>query len=105
MPKHMPDLGRIPDPLRKLDWELVPQEPELTDKLLDVVENGSVLLMAVPVCIRNGRKCQLALADDWQYDFAVVTVNCDEYYFRLFVEDEYWGWEFSDADWYCLIRK
>lgn len=100
MPKHMPDMGKIPDPLRKLDWELVPQ-----DGLPDCLEDGTKLLMAVPVSIRNNIKCQLSTADDWHYEFAVVTVSCDEHYFRLFVEDEYWGWEFSDADWYLVIRK
>lgn len=74
-------INELPQALRALPWQ------RATPK--DVWEDGSVLLAAVPVVGPHGKT--------W-WEFAVVTIVCDDDYFRLEVEGEEWGWNYSAID-------
>ena len=56
-----------------------------------------MILAAVAVCHDGDR-------NGWRYEFAVVQVRCDEHYFNLEVEGEYWGWEIDDIDFFVPIH-
>ena len=80
MSDHVPDIERIPRPLRCCTWEKV--DPEA------IYHNGDLIMAAVPVVDRG----------DWHYEVFVLTVSCDENYFEVTLDGESWGWELSDAD-------
>lgn len=74
-------INELPQALRLLPWQMA------TPK--DVWYDGSVLLAAVTVVGPHGKT--------W-CEFAVVTVVCDDDHFRLEVEGEEWGWNYSAID-------
>jgi len=80
MSDHVPDIERIPKPLRCCEWERC--DPEAKHY------NGDQIIAAVPVVGRS----------DWHYELAVLTVRCDENYFEVPFDGESWGWELSEAD-------
>jgi hypothetical protein len=70
----------------------------------DEFENGDHLLVAVPILsgIRKPScvKAKTYQSDNWRYEIEVVTICCDEHFFRIETNDgETWGWEFDDIDW------
>lgn len=84
------DPSKIPESLADLNWK-VPSEDA-------VYEDGDEYLVAVGVCDRTD------YATTWHYEFAVVTIKCDENYFRLECDDETWCWELEDIDAMVRIR-
>lgn len=92
MSYHEPDLSKIPAPLRGLFWQPMLPTLEWTD--------GSELLVAVPVCGN-----ELITGEYWIYELAVVTIQCDEGYFKTICDRKTWECELTDADFYVLIRK
>ena len=87
---HELDLTRIPKPLQSLDWQpMIEKTWYSTDELL----------VAVPI------KDQRPNPEyPWTYEFAVVTIDCDEDFFSVKCDDEIWCWGLSDCDYYVLIR-
>jgi len=55
-------------------------------------EDGDLILCAVPL-MPSG------------FDYCVLSVKCDEGYFRLDLDGEPWGWEWSDVAWWMPCPK
>jgi len=89
---HQPDITKIPESLRALDWKPMPSYPD------NEWWDGQVLLVSLPICDDKDRR-------KWWYEFHVVTIECDEDYFKVKLDGEPWGWELDDADYYVVIRK
>lgn len=89
--KHRPERSKIPPSLQSLAWV------ERSDD--DVYLDGSVLLAAVPVYKDSSQPDA-----GWYYAFDVVHIACDVDYFAVECNDEPWGWNMSDVDWYVVIR-
>lgn len=72
---------------------------EVTDELRDSFEfqHNSVWLMAVPVHDRRNLK-------SWAYELSVITIDCDGP-LRLWCNDSYWGWDWSDVAYMAPLRK
>lgn len=83
---HVPDGAKISAALQSLDWRPIDPQDERW-------ENGTVLLVAVPI----------GTTDGWYYVYSVVTIRCDEDFFAVTCEDEPWGWYLSECDWYVVI--
>lgn len=80
-------LASVPNALKGLAW----QQPIRDDLWYD----GTTILAGV------------RFIDKWQkthWDFAVVTVRCDEDFFQLEVEGEEWGWHYDDVELLCVIE-
>lgn len=74
-------IDELPQSLRSLPWKIpTPQ---------DVWDDGSVLLVAIPIVGLYGKT--------W-WELAVATVVCDDDYFRLEVDGEEWGWNYAAID-------
>lgn len=80
--QHRPDRCKLPI-LAK--WKPLPEGM--------VWEDGTQILVAVPIV---GNK-------DWYYEYSVLTIKCDEYYFELECDDGPWGWEWTDIDFYVQL--
>lgn len=90
---HEPDLDKIPDSIRCLEWKTFDGRERFFD--------GQVILAAVPVC--NNYREPLG---GWHYQFCVVTIRCDEDYWSLENEDgDVWGWDETDIDFYATITE
>lgn len=88
MSNHTPDESRLPKCVT--GWKPT-NDPNPT------LENGSVLLVALPV--ENSYP-----KGSWRYDYVVVTVACDEDYFSLLnAEGDNWYYEILDADFYAVL--
>lgn len=85
--KHVPDLKKLPKGLQQLDWKTI-EEGQLW-------EDGSQILVAVPVC---GVK-----KDEWYYELSILAIHCDSEYFAVTCQDEAWGWDLSDVDFYVEL--
>ena len=97
-----PNLDMLPKSLRCLDWQPMGPEEQFYD--------GDSLLVAVAVCWpkgRVGRSCVKQITQnnkDWYYELSVITVSCDEHYFAVVCNDEPWGWELSDVEFFVRIK-
>lgn len=60
-------------------------------------ENGDVILAAVPVYGPQR-------LSEWCYEYSVVTIRCDEHYFRLEAEGELWEWELDSVDFWVPLN-
>ena len=80
------DIGRIPSPIRELSWKQMRSNIEWYD--------GQELLVAVPVNSCTG----------WRYELSLVICHCDDEDCWVTCEDEVWGWELSDVEWFVTIR-
>jgi len=89
---HTPDATKIPDALRTLDWKSMDHERLWGD--------GEQLIVAVPVCHSSDEPER-----GWRYEFDVVTIECDEDFFKVKCADEPWDWDLNDADYYVEIRR
>ena len=79
---------KMPKSLISADWRRMDVDREW--------EDGTVLLVAVPVYRRGESK--------WHYEFAVVTIHCDEGNFGVYLDDDSpWGWDLSDVDVYVEV--
>lgn len=87
---HEPDITKIPESLRTLDWKLMDPSKTWWD--------GQLLLVALPICDNKD-------TSKWWYEFHVVTISCDEDFFKVELAGDPWGWELNDADYYVTIRK
>ncbi len=87
---HEPDITKIPESLRALDWK--PMAPST------MWWDGQLLLVALPICDNKD-------TSKWWYEFHVVTIECDEDYFAVKLAGEPWNWELNDADYYVVIKK
>ena len=87
---HSPDLSRIPETLRALNWSEMDESIDWYD--------GQTILAAVPVQTTNDREIAR-----WSYEFSVLTISYDEDRLSAEVDGELWGWELSDADFYVRI--
>ncbi len=86
---HVPDECRLPKCVT--GWKRFDKS--------DVFEDGSQLLVAVPINDRHSTKRK------WYYEYSVVVVKCDEDFFDLECNDESWGWSIFDVDFYVLLRR
>lgn len=59
-------------------------------------EDGTQFLAAVPVESRFQK-------GKWSYEYSVVTVSCDEGYFRLLCYGETWEWSLDDVDFFIVL--
>lgn len=82
---HIPD--NMPEPLRSLDWKEMTNNCEWYD--------GTQLLVAVPVMYYNSTK--------WVYEFSIISLRCDEHLFEISCNDDGWGWELEDIDYFVEI--
>lgn len=57
--------------------------------------DGDQLLVAVPVNCRHGGKPY--------WEFTVVRVSCDSENFSMDTNGDYWGWEWSDVEWWLPL--
>lgn len=97
-----PDFNRIPHTLADLDWQETSENLEDNNWF-----DGDVLLCAVPVCRAtpsHARSQHDSKSPYWAYEFAVVTVYSDEDTFHLQLDQEYWGWEWDDMDFFVRIQ-
>lgn len=85
---HTPDASRPPDCVA--GWTAI--KPD------QVFFNGEQWLMAVP--IGRHESCNKS----WGYEFAVVTIRCDEGYFAMELEDQLWGWRLKDVGFGVRLR-
>lgn len=74
-------INELPESLRSLPWRIPTPKDEWDD--------GSILLAAVPVVSPSGKS--------W-WEFAVVTIVCYEDSFRLQIDGEEWGWNYSSIE-------
>lgn len=88
---HHPDRLRLPKKLQSLDWEANTDPTRLW-------EDCTRLLAAVPVSVRTDQP-----RGAWYYEINVVTVKCDEHFFTVECNDEAWGWELSDVEFFVVI--
>ena len=88
MKGHEPDLAMIPLPLQCLDWQPMVEQQWW---------NGDELLVAVPITDQRWKR-------SWYYEMSVVRIDCDEAYFCVKLDDEIWGWELTDCDYYVKLR-
>lgn len=58
-------------------------------------ENGDQLLVVVQVLQRHQPQSPPFARYD---EYSVVTVDCDEHYFKLRLGDAIWGWDWSDVE-------
>lgn len=88
---HVRDRNKLPRQLRSLMWMNTPEKQW---------HDGDTAIVAVPVCDHSKRP-----DGPWSYELSVVTIRCDEHYFRveLSTGDE-WGWELDDADWFVRLN-
>ena len=104
--EHKPDIGRLPESVRQLEGKAM-------DPLDQSLEDGDVMLAAVPVFIdKDWNRCLAGGEKGWRYELSVVQMMvaisrldaCDEHYFGIDIDGEPWGWDISDIDFFVLIK-
>ena len=85
---HAPDLTRIPESLRGLNWLPMSAGREWPD--------GQLLLAAVTV--RTQPDCE-----PWRYELAIVRIDADVDYLRVTLDGEAWGWDLTDVDFFVEV--
>lgn len=71
----------------KLPWREAIQDQKF--------EDGDMILVAVPLHEDSGGG----------YDYAALSVHCDEHYFELKCDDEAWGWTWGDVEFWCPLNR
>lgn len=71
--KHIADRAKIPAALQGIDWQEMHNQGWY---------DGDALLVAVPMRDSSG---------DWSYELSVITICCDEDYFRIECDGEPWS--------------
>jgi len=88
MQEHAPDMRKIPKALQQLDWKTIKDD--------QLWEDGSQILVVVPVCV--------ARKDEWYYELSLLTIHCDVEYFSVTCQGESWGWDLTDVDFYIDLH-
>ena len=88
---HHPDRTRLPKKLQSLPWEANTDPTRLW-------EDGSRVLVAVPVCARSDQP-----RGAWFYEINVVSILCDEEFYTIEIDGEAWGWELSDVEFFVVL--
>jgi hypothetical protein len=79
-PSHTPDASRLPSCVT--GWIAMTED--------QLFHDGEQWLMAVPVCGE--------VPVEWHYEYAVVTVRCDDHYIGFECDENPWSWGLDSVD-------
>lgn len=81
-----------------MNWRKIEAHP-------DLFENGETMLVAVPVVQTELGIATTSAGNSEKWGLSVIEIDCDEERFRITCEGEYWGWEWSDVEYWMPIAE